>query len=146
MNTRDRLNKMIYEMRDRGIFPELDSGTGSNWQDKHTPFINELLTIRRLANKHHKLAEMECNGAGVIRRQSYYGGNIDDWARREYGYGVKSSYIADDVSVFSIESDKVEAKIKGLCDKIGLRVEFQGDPRGYTCKFYMGDRFLDIQA
>lgn len=112
--------------------------------------IKDLLVLRRLANKHHKLAEMDCNGVGVIRGQAYYSGGIDDYARREYGHNVKSAYSevpeVDTPSIFQIESDKVESKIQGICDRLGLRVEFQGDPRGYTVKVFKGDRFLDIQG
>lgn len=147
MKTYDKISNMIYKLRDMGEFPELNSGEGKDWQDKQTPFVYELLTLRRLANKHHKLAEMDCNGEGVIRGQHYYNGTIDDYAKRTYGYGVKSAYLTDgDTTVFDIESDKVQDKIWAITKRLGLRVEFQGDPRGYTVKFFKGDRFLDIQG
>jgi hypothetical protein len=118
--------------------------------EKTEQFVNELLTLRRLANKHHNLAEMDCNGSGYIRGQAYYSGRIDEYAKREYGYNVKCSYgdllpEVDTPSIFQIECDKVETKIKAICERLGLRVEFQGDPRGYTVKVFKGDRFLDIQ-
>lgn len=115
--------------------------------------IGDLLTLRRLAKRHHKLAEMDCNGAGVIRGVRYYigmgfGEKPDAYEVREYGYGVKSAYLSKDneKTVFDAESEKVEAKIGAICERLGLRVEFQGDPRGYTVRVFKGDRFLDMQA
>ena len=150
MKTRDKVNKLVYELRDRGIL-NLDCNViGAGWNsDKHDNFVLELLTLRRLANKHHKLAEMEGNGEGRIGGIHYYNGTIDDYARRTYGHGVKSAYMPDDPeerTIFDKESSKIETKIRAICDRLGLRVEFQGDPRGYTVKFYKGDRVLDIQG
>lgn len=110
--------------------------------------IATLLTIRRLALKHRRLAEMSCNGEGVIRGVHYYGGTIDDYARREYELNVKTSHVGgdkyDERDVFDVESDKVEAKIKALCAKIGFDVEFQGDPRGATVKLAYKGRYVEI--
>jgi hypothetical protein len=44
------------------------------------------------------------------------------------------------------ESERVEDKIKAIAERLGLRVEFQGDPRGYTVKVFKGERFIDIQG
>lgn len=104
--------------------------------DKISDILPTLLTLRRLAKKHHKLAEIACNGEGYIRGQFYSGDSNTG----------NTAMVTNGVYVWDIESGKVEAKIKALTDKIGLRVEFQGDPRGYTCKFYFGERFLDLQA
>lgn len=109
------------------------------WKDE--PMALECLTLRRLAKKHHRLAEMACNGEGVIRGQWYYCGSLI--GQKMY---TKTAYISDDVTVFDVESDKVEAKIKAICERLGLRVEFQGDPRGYTVKMFKGDRVLDVQG
>lgn len=119
--------------------------------------VEKLLTIRRLAKKHHRLAEMDCNGEGVIRGVHYYNGTIDDYARREYGQGVKSAYVvrsgtlndpklAEETTVFDVESEKVQDKIIDLVKKLGKgwKVEFQGDPRGNTVKLYYGDRYIDV--
>lgn len=133
MKTNYRLEATLFRM-----------GMSEDWIDDSMP---TLLTLRRLAIKHHRLAEMDCNGEGVIRGVHYYNGTIDEYAKRTYGYGVKSAYVSDDVTVFDIESEKVSDKIKVLANKIGLFVEFQGDPRGYTVKFYDGQkRFIDIQG
>ena len=116
--------------------------------------IDLYLTIRRLAKKHHRLAEMSCNGEGIIRGQRYYGGTIDDWSRREYGSSVKSAFphrnddVNADVSVFDEESDKVEAKIADLVGQLGKgwRVEFQGDPRGNTVSLYCGESWINLNV
>jgi hypothetical protein len=132
--------KMLSVLFEAGVpFPQ----GGPSEMDK---LIKELLTLRRLAIKHHRLSEMKCNGEGYIRGQRYYGGQINDWARREYGHGVKSAYLGDSITVFDLESDKVEGKIKAIAERLGLRVEFQGDPRGYTVKVFKGGTFLDIQG
>src|SRR3990167_11263940 len=114
-------------------------------------FLGAFDSIRRLARKHHRLAEMSCNGAGCVNGQSYYGGKIDDWARREYGAGVKSAYGHDpkdpERSIFDVESDKIEHKIMLLTDKMGggVMVTHQGDPRGYTTKLsYQGRDVSDL--
>lgn len=121
--------------------------------DEALKLLPSLMTLARLARKHHRLAEMDCNGYGVVRGQIYYSGmgfgdKPDSYEVREYGYGVKSAYLTADTeeTVFDIEQDKVKAKIQGICNRLGLRVEFQGDPRGYTVKVFKGDRFLDIQG
>lgn len=153
MKAYDKLSKMVYELRNRGYFKELDGGEGANWVDKHTPFIYELLTLRRLANKHHKLAEMECNGVGCVRGRVYYSGmsfgeKPDDYEVREYGYGVRSAYLDKDTeeTIFDVEQDKVRRKIGAICKRLGLTVDFQGDPRGYTVKVFKDGVFLDLQG
>ena len=99
--------------------------------------------LKRLAKKHHRLAEMDCNGEGVIRGVHYYAGAIDDYARRTYGAGVKSAYINDgDEDVFSIESNKIRSKINNLVKALGDKFEahFQGDPRGATVRLYFSTK------
>ena len=97
-------------------------------------YVFGFMELQRLAKKHHKLAEMDCNGEGVIRGVHYYNGTIDDYAKRTYGYGVKSAYLKDETTVFDVESEKVQDKIKKLAQDLRLDVEFQGDPRGATVK------------
>ena len=91
--------------------------------------IKECLTLRRLALKHHRLAEYDCNGEGYILGQFI----------RLDGSNPKA-YVDADTSIFTAVSDKIEAKINAICDRLGFRVEFQGDPRGYTVKIFKGDR------
>lgn len=110
--------------------------------------IKDMLTLRRLAKKHHRLAEMSCNGEGYIKGTHYYNGTIDDYARRTYGMGVKSAYIIDpnidDTTIFDVESINIESKIEALAKKIGLKVEFQGDPRGNTVKLTYKNQYVEI--
>lgn len=108
-------------------------GFTEEWIDESMP---SLMTLRRLARKHHRLAEMECNGEGCVKGIYY---RLDG--------STPGAYVSEDVSIFSAESDKVEVKIKKIAEKIGLTVEFQGDPRGYTVKFYdQQKRFVDVQG
>ena len=107
------------------------------WSDEQLTIEATIKAIGRLAKKHNKLAKMECNGAGVIRGQSYFGGRIDDWARREYGHNVKSPYLTDgETTIFQFESEKIERKILALIEGTLLTVEFQGDPRGATVRLF----------
>lgn len=113
---------------------------------RHADFNYEdyaiLQRIARLSKKHLRQCENACNGAGVVNGQAYSLGSIDDYARREYGYGVKSGYIADDVSVFDKEIDKIEDKINRLIKDTKFSVEYQHDPRGYTVKLSYEGSFI----
>ena len=148
--TKDRMAIEIYDLR--AGFGENDPfrchETGEKWNnDKHNNVVALCLVIKRLAKKHHRLAEMDCNGEGWVRGQRYYGGQIDDYAKKEYGYSVKSAYPDDsEVSVFDKEGEKVEAKITDLVKQLGdgWRVEFQGDPRGNTVKLFYADRWVNV--
>lgn len=102
--------------------------------------------VRRLAKKHQRLAEMSCNGVGYVNGAMHYNGTIDEYAKRTYGAGVQSAYINDDETVFDAESDKVQDKIKDICFKLGLDVEFQGDPRGNTVKVYYKRNYIPLEV
>ena len=138
--TKQKVEVMIYKLREslgKNDFLKCNV-TGASWNnDKHNNFVNDLLTLRRLILKHHRIAEMSCNGEGSIR------GTFYSWDNSRF---AKSPAISDDLNVFDVESDKVETKIKAITERLGLRCEFQGDPRGYTVKVFYGDRFLDIQG
>jgi len=110
--------------------------------------------VKRLYHKQHRQCENACNGYGYVKGQVYYLGTIDDYAHKTYGYNVKSGYISDDVNVFDEESQRLEEKINKIVyqfnhDKYALwrvkpfRVEFQGDPRGYTVKLYYNDELIE---
>lgn len=102
----------------------------------------ELLTvIDRLAKKHHRLAEMECNGEGWLHGKHYYAGTID-----KQNSQYTSAYITEHRTVFEAETGKVEAKIADLVRKLGAgwRVEFQGDPRGNTVKVFKGNNLVEL--
>ena len=86
--------------------------------------VETFAKIRRLARKHHRLAEYDCNGEGIIRG-------------KYYSLADKEGYLADgETSVFTAESDKIEQKITKLAETMGLTTEFQGDPRGATVKLH----------
>jgi len=102
--------------------------------------LPSLLTLRRLAIKHHRLAEMDCNGEGIVGGRFY---RLDGSTSVAY---INRSQGREGISIFEAESDKVEAKIKAIAERLELRVEFQGDPRGYTVKVFKGGTFLDIQG
>jgi hypothetical protein len=102
--------------------------------------------VQRLARKHHRQAENDCNGEGFVNGQHYYTGNIDDYARREYGQGVKSAYIDNsEESIFYKEMEKLEDKINNLVkSNLNFKVEYQGDPRGNTVKLYYEGDFIEL--
>ena len=98
--------------------------------------IARLLTIARLARKHHRLAETACNGEGAVNGRWY---RLDG--------STPDAYPVPDVSVFDLATEKVEAQIQNLVALLGegWRVEFQGDPRGWTVKVYHENRLLNLE-
>lgn len=103
--------------------------------------------IKRLARKHHKMAIASCNGYGVVRGQVYYHGTIDDYAKRTYGQSVKTAYTVpgDEETIFDRESDRIREKLITLGNKLGLYLEFQGDPRGQTVKVFYKSVFVSLE-
>lgn len=110
--------------------------------------------VKRLAKKHQRQCENSCNGYGIVKGQRYYGGQIDDYAKREYGFDVKSAYKDNpEYNIFDIEIDKIEEKINKLVyqfnmDKYALwkvkplTIKYQRDPRGLTVKVFYEDDFI----
>jgi hypothetical protein len=90
-------------------------------------YMSALMTIRRLERKVQRLAEADCNGEGYVGGKFY---RLDG--------STPGAYIGED-SVFTVASEKIEAKIKVLADSVGLKTEFQGDPRGYTVRLFWND-------
>lgn len=150
MSTKDRMHKEVYRLREflGDKDPIACNETGSGWNNqKHENCVAVLLTIRRLAKKHHRLAEMECNGEGIIRGVHYYNGTIDDYARSIYGQGVRSAFVGEENNVFDLEAEKIAEKIEALIKQLpgnGWRVEFQGDPRGCTVRVFYAERYIDV--
>ena len=100
--------------------------------------------IARLSKKHQRQSVNSCNGYGIVNGQMYYGGQIDDYAKRTYGYGVKSSYLDNcEESVFDKEISKIEDKINLLVKDTRFTVEYQGDPRGWTVKLFYEKDFIN---
>ena len=99
--------------------------------------------ISKLAHKHHKQAENDCNGEGWVKNKFY---RCDG--------SVKGAYLADnETTIFSAEMDTIEDKITkllmGAKDKPGycygkFTVEFQYDPRGHTVKLYYEGDFIEL--
>jgi len=100
--------------------------------------------ISRLARKHHRQCENDCNGEGYIRGQFY---RCDS----EKGYFDYK----EGITVFTKETETIERKIVGLTvmnksdfEKNRLHktfsVDFQHDPRGCTVKLYYEDDFIEL--
>ncbi len=102
--------------------------------------------VSRLARKHQAQAVNECNGVGYVKGQCYYMGNIDDWAKREYGQNVKDAYLDKDceTNVFDRESERIQDKINSIIKNSKFKVEYQGDPRGNTVKLYYEGDFIEL--
>ncbi len=102
--------------------------------------------VSRLARKHQAQAVNECNGVGYVKGQCYYMGNIDDWAKREYGYNVKDAYLDKDfeTNVFDKESERIQDKINSIIKNSKFKVEYQGDPRGNTVKLYYEGDYIEL--
>jgi hypothetical protein len=122
----------------------VEAGQTELFKDRER-ILDVLLTIRRLALKHHRLAEMSCNGEGVIRG-AFYSMSIGHPLP-----GINIAYLhpkakgaLGELTIFDVESHKAEAKIRALCAKIGFTVEFQGDPRGCTVKLAYKGRYVEI--
>ena len=103
-----------------------------------------LQRIARLSKKHQRQCENSCNGYGIVNGQMFYGGQIDDWARRKYGNNVKNAYLnATENSVFDYEIEKIEDRINRLIKDTKFIVEYQHDPRGYTVKVFYENDFIN---
>lgn len=80
---------------------------------------------------------MSCNGKGWVNGRHYYAGAIDEYVKKQYGSNIRSAYTnpADpDTTVFDVETEKIEEKIRVIAAAAGITTDFQGDPRGYTVK------------
>ena len=114
------------------LLGRLDRVTPENYEERQT-FMAVYMQIRRLAMRHHRLAEMDCNGEGYIRGQFY---RCDG--------STPGAYVSEDVTIFTAESDKIETKITKLAQSIGLSVDYQGDPRGYTVNLKRGNQTVGL--
>lgn len=130
------MNKIArYEIeRNMGLVKRLD-----------VQFMSDFDSIRRLARKHHRLQEMECNGYGYTNGYTYYTGAIDEWAKKQYGSFVRSAYTnpkRPEDTVFTLQTEIIEAKIKALAVSLNAVIEFQHDPRGATVRITIDGRDL----
>ena len=94
-------------------------------------------TIKRLIKKHEDQCVNSCNGYGVVKGKVYYNGTIDDYAKRTYGYNVKTAYLnGTDKTIFDYEIDRIQNRLIHETRRINLGLKFQHDPRGNTVKLH----------
>lgn len=113
------MNKLYFQ-----ILGAIITRTGKSFPCK-TEDIEALMQVRKLAFKHHRQAENDCNGEGYIPRKGFF--KCDS----------PSGYLPDhETTVFLAEMDKIESKINSLLAKTPFFAKYQGDPRGYTVKVF----------
>lgn len=97
--------------------------------------------LSRLAKKHHKFCEMDCNGRGWINGKlittALSFGETGAQGKRP----AVSAYCteANEKTVFYAGIYGTQGKILSLCQSYGLTAKFQGDPRGCTVRIYYND-------
>lgn len=118
------------------------------WDSKLMGQVKVLLTISRLAKKHHHLAEYACNGEGWVRGQRYTLGKPENGSLSGYKWDRKSPFLDADTSIFDVESGKAEDAITALVRQLGSEwsVEYQGDPRGNTVKVSYQGRWINLNV
>ncbi|MBT9176519.1 MAG: hypothetical protein DDT20_00838 [Firmicutes bacterium] len=94
----------------------------SEYSQQHA--AHEVLTaaraLLRYARRHGRLALEECNGPGEYVNQIPYpraGEIYNEWQTR-----------------VERETERVEARMRAVCEPFNLPAHFSGDPRGYTVK------------
>lgn len=96
--------------------------------------------IAKLARKHQKMQEMNCNGYGWMGGTFYTTGLVLEAALIK----KVSAYIADDVTVFDVEAARLEKVIVRLAGS-EFAAEFQGDPRGATVRLTYNGRRVPLE-
>jgi len=97
--------------------------------------------ISRLAHKHHRQCENDCNGEGFVNGRFY-----------KCDGSTPGAYMPDnETTVFVKEIEKIENKINKLIEKsttfskgLQFTIEFQHDPRGATVKLYYEGRYIAL--
>jgi hypothetical protein len=100
--------------------------------------------VQRLALKHHRQAENDCNGEGWVKGKFY---RCDG--------SVEGTYLNDgETTIFDWEMGELENKINDLItihnrlkyqtSEKPFKVEFQGDPRGATVKLYYDGEYIGL--
>ena len=114
-----------------------------------TGTLDTVARIKRLAKKYQIQAENSCNGYGVVKGTRYYSGisygqQPDEYAIREYGRNVKSAYTSanQEETVFDAEADCIKNRILAIIKGTQFTVTFQGDPRGWCVRLFIGK--LDV--
>ena len=95
--------------------------------------------LRKLEKEIHQQTTNSCNGVGIVGGYTYYTGQIDDYARREYGHYVKSAYIDldNDVTIFDTTIEKLQEQVKKIIP--GVPFFINHDARGYALKLKTED-------
>jgi hypothetical protein len=109
--------------------------------------IDLIQRIKILSKQHHRQCENSCNGAGIVKGQSYYSGmgygeEAGEYEKKQYGYNVKSAYLSIEMenTVFDTEIENIQEKINALVKDTDFTIKYQHDPRGYTVKLFYKDR------
>ncbi len=79
--------------------------------------------LLRHAKTHGNIAEAECNGPG-------------DWVHRLDGKAASAEYERHQAWCDK-RTEQIERRITEICQSIGVRPNFGGDPRGYTVKLHL---------
>lgn len=93
--------------------------------------------LRKLEKEIHQQTTNSCNGVGIVGGYTYYTGQIDVYAKREYGVYVKSAYataaaLETGETIFDIEIEKLSEQVKKMIPGVPFFVN--GDARGYALK------------
>ena len=114
--------RLFYEIShtlyEKDVFPDFEER-----QAKQDELCFDILKLRRIALKLHRIDENECNG----------------WPRPvvEYRDGKMYRYSVED-EAWAARDAKTEARLEAQMDEIGKRwgmpIYHQGDPRGWTVK------------
>lgn len=89
--------------------------------------------IARLAHKHQRQCENDCNGEGWVKGEFF---RCDG--------SMAGSYVnGGETTIFYVEIIKIEEKIRKLLTK-GFVVEFQRDPRGNTVKLSYNGSYVEL--
>ncbi len=92
---------------------------------------NAARLLLRHAKTHGRIAEMECNGH-PIQSQS----PPQSYAPEAWNALVNKRQAAFDAWC-EMRTQQLERRITEICQSIGVRPNFGGDPRGYTVKLHL---------
>lgn len=104
---------------------------------KHLKFdyenYNTAKKIQKLARKHRRMCEMDCNGEGWIKGNFYRCDSVNGFIDGD-----------NEKTVFLAEIESIEEKIETLIKNSAFTVEFQRDPRGSTVRLKYENDTVDI--
>ena len=102
-----------------------------------------ILKVARLAKKHHRQCENDCNGAGFLKGVHY---TTAFQPKEEHNGVIKSAYVNEDITIFDREIERLETLIDKLLFErsADFKVEFQRDPRGATVKLTLNGNWIPL--